>query len=91
MARWPVMPFQVPLAAAGAVLLLGIERDHGVSALPRSVGIRESSEADAVADCPHAHQPIQLSAGGGHARSYCVGVVQDAHVVIQSRVQPGRS
>src|SRR5580658_7284653 len=44
--------FEVPLAAAAAVVLLGIESDDGVSPLPWALGVREAAEADAVADGP---------------------------------------
>ena len=71
--------FQVTGAAATAVALLGVQRDHHVARLPNSIIVRMAAVADAVAQVPHAHQLLHRFVSGGDARGQRVGVVDGDH------------
>src|ERR1700761_6478154 len=70
--------FEVAASSTAAVVLLGIERDDGMAALPGAVGVGIAPEANAIADGPDADEPVELTARGGEAGCGCVGVVEDA-------------
>src|SRR5580692_3796542 len=65
---------QMPASAAAAVFFSGIERDHHVAAFPDAFVPGINAEADAVTEGPDTGKPVELSARGGQARGYNVGV-----------------
>ena len=68
--------FQVSHAAAAAIALLGVERNHGVATLPNAFAARVPAEADAIAQVPDAHQFFHRAARGGDAGCQRIGGVQ---------------
>src|SRR5258708_6813469 len=71
--------FEMAASAASAETFLGIERDHGMPALPNSFAPWITAEANAVAQRPHANQFAKFVAGRGDSGGHGVGVVEDAH------------
>jgi hypothetical protein len=75
--------FKVSPAAAGAVFFFRIEGNHGVSTLPGPLSVGEAAKADAVADGPDTHQPVELPSSSGDTRSHRVSVVQRADAIVK--------
>src|ERR1700744_5458505 len=70
--------FEVTASPASAIVLLGVERDDGMSAFPWAVRVRIASEAYTVADGPYADKAVELAARGGQTGRGCIGIVKDA-------------
>src|SRR5271170_5301396 len=81
--------FQMPTAAAAAVLFARIERDHHVATFPDAFVRRVDAEADAVPEGPYADQPVELPARGRQARGNYIGIVEDVNRSVQARLAQG--
>src|SRR5260370_41244401 len=57
--------FQMPASSTAAVVLVFIERHHGVPAFPNAVNGGRAPEADAVAEGPHADRGVSPPLRGG--------------------------
>src|SRR5258707_8900989 len=77
---------EISAPAAATIVLPGVDRDHHVAALPRALSVGKAPEADAVADGPYPHQPVQLAADCGYSGGDCVGVVEDPHGQVDSPI-----
>ena len=64
---------------APAVVLLVVQRDHGVAALPHALGQGIASVADAHTQRPHPDYAVELANRCGDARGEAIGVVDNAH------------
>ena len=69
--------FEMAAPAAAAEVLLVVERDDRVAALPHAFGERVAAEADAVAERPHAKDRVELAGACGEAGRERVGIVDD--------------
>src|SRR5579862_2676071 len=65
--------------AATAILLGGVQRNHGVAAFPNPVAGGIDTEADAVAERPDSNQAVELIAPRREASRDDVGVVVEKH------------
>ncbi len=84
--------FQMAAAAATTEVLIGIERHHGVAALPYSVGFRIMTEANSHAERPNPDQLVQTAVRRGDPGRDGIGIIGNGEprfdaVLRQSRAQ----
>src|SRR5262252_4674761 len=70
---------QMSPAAAAAVILLGVQSNHGMAALPGALAPRIPAETYAVAQRPDAAQLATCAAGCGNAGGSGVRVVENTN------------
>src|SRR5438105_15893573 len=67
--------FQMAPSAAAAILLVRVEGNHGMAALPHAFDLRIQAEADSVAQRPYPDQPVEVPPTRRQSRGDNIGVV----------------